>query len=221
MRTRFIAGLEELKEKLLRMGGLAERCVEQAISAYREHSRQCCEEVFQTEQAINVAEREIDELALDLLAMQQPMASDLRFILAVFKINGDLERVGDQAVNIVQRVLDELNTPVAELPADIPRMGEIAAAMIRDALNAFIHGDADLAQQVLLRDNDVDRMKREVEVAMVEQMKRSPEYIQPALDTLLIARNLERMADHATNIAEDVIFWVRGFDIRHHAADKT
>ncbi len=98
-------------------------------------------------------------------------------------------------------------------------MGEAAAGMIRDALEAFIHADPDLAQKVLLRDNDVDRMKREVELAMVEQMKRDPQYIQPALDTLLIARNLERMADHATNIAEDVIFWVRGFDVRHHAIE--
>jgi phosphate transport system protein len=219
MRTRFIEGLDELKDKLLRMGGLAERSVEQAIAAYRQHDRKCCDDVFETENAINVSEREIDELALDLLAMQQPMASDLRFILAVIKINGDLERVGDQAVNIVQRVLDELNSPVAELPADIPRMGAIAAAMIRDALEAFIHADPELAQKVLLRDNDVDRMKREVEVAMVEEMKRAPEYIQPALDTLLIARNLERMADHATNIAEDVIFWVRGFDVRHNISE--
>jgi len=220
MRTRFQEGLDELKDKLLRMGGLAERSVEQAIAAYRQHDAKCCEDVFQTEHAINVAEREIDELALDLLAMQQPMASDLRFILAVIKINGDLERVGDQAVNIVQRVLDELESPVGEMPADIPRMGTLAAGMIREALEAFIHADADLAQRVLLRDNDVDRMKREVELAMVRQMQRAPEYIQPALDTLLIARNLERMADHATNIAEDVIFWVRGFDIRHHAAEE-
>ena len=220
MRTRFIEGLEELKDKLLRMGGLAERSVEQAIAAYRQRDRKCCDDVFATEQAINVAEREIDELALDLLAMQQPMASDLRFILAVFKINGDLERVGDQAVNIAQRALDEMNSPIGEMPADIPHMASITTAMIRDSLTAFIHADAVLAQQVLLRDNEVDRMKREVEVAMVEQMKRGPEFIQPALDTLLIARNLERMADHATNIAEDVIFWVRGFDVRHHATEK-
>ena len=220
MRTRFMEGLDELKDKLLRMGGLAERSVDQAIAAYRQHDRKCCEDVFSTEDAINIAEREIDELALDLLAMQQPMASDLRFILAVIKINGDLERVGDQAVNIAQRVLDELSAPAAEMPADIPRMGEATSGMIRDALEAFIHADPEMAQQVLLRDNDVDRMKREVEVAMVQQMQRAPEFIQPALDTLLIARNLERMADHATNIAEDVIFWVRGFDVRHHASEE-
>jgi phosphate transport system protein len=218
MRTRFARGLDELKDKLLRMGGLAEQAVDQALAAYREHDRRSCELVFTTEEAINGAERAIDELALDLLAMQQPMATDLRFILAVIKINGDLERVGDQAVNIAQRVADMLSAPSAELAADVPLMAAAATAMMRDALEAFIHGDADLAAQVLVRDNEVDRMNHEIEAAMLQEMHRSPELIQPALDTLLIARNLERMADHATNIAEDVIFWVRGADVRHNAA---
>ncbi len=217
MRTRFLQGLDELKDKLLRMGGLAEQAMEQAIRAYREHDRRHCEQVFATEDAINRAERNIDELALDLLAMQQPMATDLRFILAVIKINGDLERVGDQAVNIAQRVMDMLKAPSAELAADIPLMAAAAAGMVRDALDAFIHADAELAARVLVRDNEVDRMNHEVEAAMLQEMHRSPAAIQPALDTLLIARNLERIADHATNIAEDVIFWVRGADVRHHA----
>jgi phosphate transport system protein len=147
--------------------------------------------------------------------MQQPMAVDLRFILAVIKINGNLERVGDQAVNIVQRVLDVLASPTGEFPVDVPRMGALVSAMIRDSLEAFISGDATLAQNVLERDDTVDSMKQEIESIMIEQMHRSPDLIQPALDTLLIARNLERMADHATNIAEDVIFWVRGADVRH------
>ncbi len=216
MRTRFVQGLEELKEKLLRMGGLAEQAVERAIAAYRQHDRHHCDAVFETEQAINRAEREIDELALDLLAMQQPMAVDLRFILAVIKINGNLERVGDQAVNIAQRVLDVLTGPAADLRADIPLMAMMTTAMIHDALNAFIHADAELAQRVLEQDDRIDRMKQEIETAMTEQMHCSPDLIQPALDTLLIARNLERVADHATNIAEDVIFWVRGADVRHH-----
>lgn len=221
MRTRFQQGLEELKEKLLRMGGLAEQAVDRAIAAYRQHDRSYCEAVFESEQAINRAETAIDELALDLLAMQQPMAVDLRFILAVIKINGNLERVGDQAVNIVQRVLDVLALPAAELPADIPLMASIAAGMIRDSLESFIHADADLAQRVLERDDTVDRMKRDIETVMIEQMQRSPDLIQPALDTLLIARNLERIADHATNIAEDVIFWVRGAEVRHNMGRRT
>ncbi len=217
MRTRFLKGLDELKGKLLRMSGLAERATEQAVAAYRQHDRKYCELVFATEESINRAERDIDELALDLLAMQQPMATDLRFILAIIKINGDLERVGDQAVNIAQRVMDMLQAPSAELAADIPLMADTAAAMMRDALEAFIHADAELAARVLVRDNEVDRMNHEIEAAMLQEMARSPQLIQPALDTLLIARNLERMADHATNIAEDVIFWVRGADVRHNA----
>jgi phosphate transport system protein len=214
-RTRFQQGLDELKEKLLRMGGLAEQAVDRAIEAYRSHDRELCEKVFQGEQSINTVEREIDELALDLLAMQQPMAVDLRFILAVIKINADLERVGDQAVNIAERARELAGLPAVELPADIPRMAATATGMVRQALEAFIRADAELAQQVLTSDNSVDRMKSEIEAAMMAQMKRAPAAARQALDTLLIARNLERVADHGTNIAEDVIFWVRGADVRH------
>ncbi len=214
-RTRFQQGLDELKEKLLRMGGMAEQAVDRAIEAYRRHDGELCEKVFQGEQSINMVEREIDELALDLLAMQQPMAVDLRFILAVIKINADLERVGDQAVNIAQRAHDLAGLPAVELPADIPRMATTATGMVRQALEAFIRGDAELAQQVLASDNTVDRMKREIEAAMMAQIKQAPAAARQALDTLLIARNLERVADHGTNIAEDVIFWVRGADVRH------
>ncbi len=215
-RTRFQLGLDELKEKLLRMAGLAEQAVDRAIEAYRTHDAAKCRLVFDSERTINSVEREIDELALDLLAMQQPMATDLRFILAVIKINGDLERVGDQAVNIAQRVLDILELPPAELPLDLPKMAGLAAAMIRQALEAFIYADADLAERVLGMDDDVDRINHEVEEAMRSRMSSAPELIRQALDAMLIARNLERVADHATNIAEDVIFWVRGADVRHH-----
>ncbi|HYX70591.1 MAG TPA: phosphate signaling complex protein PhoU [Terriglobales bacterium] len=214
-RTRFQQGLDELKEKLLRMGGLAEQAVGRAIEAYRGHDPELCERVFHGEQSINTVEREIDELALDLLAMQQPMAVDLRFILAVIKINADLERVGDQAVNIAERARDMAGLPTVELPADIPRMAATATGMVRQALEAFIRADAELAQQVLTQDNIVDRMNREIEAAMMAQMKQAPASARQALDTLLIARNLERVADHGTNIAEDVIFWVRGADVRH------
>jgi phosphate transport system protein len=214
-RTRFHEGLDELKERLLRMAGLAEQSVTRAINAYRENDRRQCQMVFESETAINSAQRDIDELALDLLAMQQPMAVDLRFIVAVIKINGDLERVGDQAVNIAQRVAEVLDLPPAELPADVPRMAVTTSTMIRQALEAFVRGDAELAQSVLTMDDEVDRMKRETEQAMLHEMQRSPGLIRQALDVLLIARNLERVADHATNIAEDVILWVRGADVRH------
>ena len=220
-RTRFQEGLDQLKTKLLAMGGMAEHAVELAVRAYRGRDLAVCQKVLDGEQDINLAERQIDELAFDLLAMQQPMAVDLRYILAVMKINADLERVGDQAVNIVQRVMDLAALPAADLAADIPRMAEIALDMMRMALQAFIAGSATAAQQVLERDDAVDQMNREIFLAMDRVMRESPEKSRQALDALLIARNLERVADHATNIAEDVIFWTRGADVRHHVHDES
>ncbi len=215
-RTRFHEALDELKGKLLAMGGMAENAVEQSIRAYRERVPELCQKVFENEAHINLAEREIDELALDLLAMQQPMAVDLRFILAIIKSNADLERVGDQAVNIAQRVMGLIELPPAELAVDIPQMAAVASEMIRQALQAFVSADADLAQRVLERDDEVDRMNQDVFTSMSQTMESSPQLIRQALHTLIISRNLERVADHATNIAEDVIFWVRGADVRHH-----
>ena len=214
-RTRFHEELEELKGKLLRMAGLAEQAVDRAVAAYAARDQQQCELVFDGEPAINACEREIDELALDLLAMQQPMAVDLRFILAVIKINADLERVGDQAVNVVQRVQAMLKTAAAELPADIPVMGKTASKMIHNALQAFVYADPVSAEQVLTMDDEVDLMNREIESRMLDVIQKNPAATHQALDTLLIARNLERVADHATNIAEDIIFWLRGADVRH------
>src|SRR5438445_125267 len=152
--------------------------------------------------------------------MQQPMAVDLRFILAVTKINADLERVGDQAVNIAERVMDMVELPKADLPVDIPRMATAASAMVRRALESFIEGKAELAQAVLEMDNVVDRMRDDAFIRLVKTMNDRPEVTRQALDALLIARNLERVADHATNIAEDVIFWVRGADVRHNVAQE-
>jgi phosphate transport system protein len=215
MRTRFQQGLDDLKGRLLAMGGLAELAIDLAVRSYQGRVPELCQKVFENEVVINMTEREIDHLALDLLAMQQPMAIDLRFILAVIKSNADLERVGDQAVNIAQRVMDLIAFPQAELAADIPEMASVSAQMIRQALEAFVSGNAELAQQVLETDDVVDRMNQEVFVAMDKAIHDSPALARQALDTIMIARNFERVADHATNIAEDVIFWVRGADVRH------
>jgi phosphate transport system protein len=215
MRTRFQQGLDELREKLLKMGGMAEQAVDRACQAYRERDLSLCQRVLENESLINAAERDIDGIALDLLAMQQPMAIDLRFILAVVKINADLERVGDQAVNIAERVMDIMELPPAELPVDLPRLASAASAMVQRALESFIEGKAELAQAVLEMDNVVDRMRDEAFISLVRTMNQNPAVTRQALDALLIARNLERVADHATNIAEDVIFWVRGADVRH------
>ena len=218
MRSRFQQGLDDLKEKLLRMGGLAEQAIDRATEAYRTRNSKFCHMVFAGENAINEAERDIDELALDLLAMQQPMAIDLRFILAVVKINADLERVGDQAVNIAQRVLDLISEPEVQLPVDIPRMAESVSTMVQRALESFLDGKAEIAETVLQMDGIVDRMKDEAFVMLVQKMDNEPHITRAALNVLLISRNLERVADHATNIAENVIFWVRGADVRHGGA---
>jgi phosphate transport system protein len=217
-RSRFQQGLDELKEKLLRMGGLAEQAIDRATEAYRTRDPKYCQMVLTNEAEINQAEREIDELALDLLAMQQPMAIDLRFILAVVKINADLERVGDQAVNIAQRILDLVSEPEVQLPVDIPRMAASVTTMVQRALESFLDGRAEIAESVLQMDNVVDRMKDEAFVVLVQKMISDPHTTRAALNVLLIARNFERIADHATNIAEDVIFWVRGADVRHGGA---
>jgi phosphate transport system protein len=215
-RTRFHQGLDVLKQKVLAMGGMAEQAVDRATNAYQSRDLQLCQMVLEAERSINAAHSEIDEIATDLLAMQQPMAVDLRFILAIIKINEDLERVGDQAVNIVERVMDMNLLPPAELPADIPKMASTAVGMVRSALQAFLNGDPALAQTVLETDDIVDEMNRDIFVAMDKLMHSNPDFARQALDALLIARNLERVADHATNIAEDVIFWVQGADVRHH-----
>ena len=172
-RTRFLQELDELRARLLRMGGLAEQAVDRACQAYIERDLTRCRMVLEGETQINIAEREIDERAFDLLAMQQPMAVDLRFILAVTKINADLERVGDQAVNIAERVMDMVDLPKADLPVDIPRMAAAVSAMVRRALESFIEGKAELAQAVLEMDNVVDRMKDEAFIVLVKVHERT------------------------------------------------
>ena len=219
-RIRFHQELDELKHRILAMAGMAEQAIDLAVQAYSQRDPALCQRVLNGESAINRAEREIDEFAVDLLAMQQPMAIDLRFILAVIKINADLERVGDQAVNIVQRVMNMIELAAVDLPVDIPAMASRVRAMVRDALRSFIEGDTALAQHVLEADDEIDRMNREAFSELSKVMQTKPDSAVQALDALSVARNLERVADHATNIAEDVIFWVRGADVRHGAGQS-
>src|SRR6201987_3718614 len=199
MRTRFQQGLDDLRQRLLRMGGLAEQAGDRARQAYVERDLTRCQMVLEGERLINLAERETDEIGFDL-----------RFILPVTKINADLERVGDQAVNIAERVMDMVDLPIADLPVDIARMGTAVSAMVRRALESFIEGKVELAQAVLEMDNGIDRMRDDAFIQFVKAMNERPDVVRQALDALLVARNLERVADHATNIAEDVIFWVQG-----------
>ena len=219
-RIRFQRSLDDLKEQLLVMAGLAEQSIQRAIEAYRVRDLSICDLVSRSELTINRLEREIDQAALDLLAMEQPMAVDLRFILSVIKINADLERVGDAAKAISDRVRHMEQMAQAELPVDIPRMAELAAQMVRKSLQAFIEGDAELARSILSMDDAVDAMNRAAYKALTKVMENESHLAPQALNALMISRALERVADHATNIAEDVIFWIQGDDVRHHKSLK-
>jgi len=220
-RIRFQQSLDDLKELLLVMAGLAEQAIQRAIEAYRVRDLSICDLVSRSEIAINRLERDIDQAALDLLAMEQPMASDLRFILSVIKINADLERVGDSAKGISDRVRRIDQMAVVDLPVDIPRMGSLASEMVRKSLQAFIEADAEMARMVLTMDDAVDAMNRAAYKTLTALMAEQSSIAPQALNALMICRALERVADHATNIAEDVIFWVQGADVRHHKALKT
>lgn len=214
-RIHFQQQLAELKDKLLAMAALVQQAVEAAADAYIQRDAGLCQYVRENERAINSAEREVDEMAYELLAKEQPMAIDLRFILAVIKINGDLERIGDQSMSIAIRTKDLLDHPRVELPVDIAGMAEYAARMIRSAIQALLDADAQVADAVLVMDDEIDRMNRVAYGELMRKMQEQPDTALQAMNALIVARNLERIADHATNIAEDVIFWVRGADVRH------
>jgi len=220
-RIRFQRSLDDLKENLLVMAGLAEQAIQRAIEAYRVRDLSICDLVNRSEIAINRLERDIDQAALDLLAMEQPMAIDLRFILSVIKINADLERVGDAAKAISDRVRSMEQMAAADLPVDIPRMATLAADMVRKSLQAFIEADTTMARTVLTMDDAVDAMNRSAYKSLTKVMAEESHLAPQALNALMISRNLERVADHATNISEDVIFWVEGEDVRHHKSLKT
>ena len=217
-RVHFHRQLEQLKDKLLAMAALSQQAVEYAVDAYLERDEKLVTFVRENETAINMAQRDVDEMAYELLAKEQPMAIDLRFILAVIKINADLERIGDQSMSIARRAEDMLRGSAAELPVDIAAMGTHATDMIRRAVQALIEADAPLAETVRDMDDDIDQMNRAAHKDLIRVMQQSPEASLQALNAIITARNLERIADHATNIAEDVIFWVRGADVRHQLA---
>lgn len=218
IRINFQQKLSELKERLLVMAGMVENGIQRSTEAYGTHDVELCELVLLNEPAINRMEREIDRYALDLLAMEQPMAGDLRLILSVIRINSDLERVGDQAATIAKRVKELAVLPPAEIPVDISRLAQLSTAMIRNALRSFIMGDTVLAESVLLMDDEVDELNRKAFGKLATMIQEKPEFTSQAFNVLVISRSLERMGDHATNIAEDVIFWIQGADVRHQSS---
>jgi len=213
----FIEELEQLKTKLLEMSSLVEAAIQRSISAVIHKDRSAAEEVFRNEARINEIEIEIDEFAINLLALQQPMAADLRLIIAALKINTDLERMGDLSVNIAQRARSLMEEPVVKPMIDIPHIAGLVQSMVRKSLDAFVTRDADLARSVLASDDGVDSLRTACYHELVSFMEKDPQNIRQALDLLAVTRNLERIADHSTNIAEDVLFLVKGVDVRHHA----
>ncbi len=210
--------LETLKTRLLEMGGLAEERVARAVAALVERRADWLEEVIAGDGPVNAFHIEVDGRAFRLLALHQPMAVDLRTLMAAIKINSDLERVGDLAVNIAEAARRYLEHPPVKPLIDIPRMAEIAQGMLRDALDAYVRRDTALAQQVLDRDDELDQLKTQVFRELLTYMLQDPHTIEPALDLILVSRHLERIGDHATNIAEDVIFMVSARDVRHQQA---
>jgi len=211
--------LEQLKRRLLEMGGLAEDRVRAAVEGLVSRDTAIVDHVLVGDTPINQLHIEIDNRCFTLLALYQPMAVDLRAIVSAVKINTDLERVGDLAINIAEAVTRYLrHAPVKEL-IDIPRMARIAQTMLRDALDAYVRRDTAMAQAVLDQDDELDGLKTQVFRELLTYMLQDPATIEPALDLILISRHLERIGDHATNVAEDVIFMVLAKDVRHHTGE--
>ena len=209
--------LEQLKTRLLEMGGLAEENVRLAVQGLVQRDRTLIDRVLAGDEPVNRLHIEIDNRCFTLFALFQPMAADLRTIVAAVKINTDLERVGDLAVNIAQAAQRYAShAPVKKL-IDIPLMADIAQNMLRDALDAFVRHDVDLAQRVLDEDDRLDALKTQIFRELLTFMLQDPTTIEPALDLILVSRHLERIGDHATNVAEDVIFIVSAKDVRHHS----
>jgi phosphate transport system protein len=209
--------LEVLKTRLLEMGGLAEERVRHAVQGLAERDFALIDGVLGGDEPVNQLHIEIDDRVLKLLALHQPVAADLRAAMAAVKINTDLERVADLAVNIAEAAKRYSTHPPVKKLIDIPRMADIAQAMLRDALDAYVKGDVALAQHVLDEDDKLDALKTQIFRELLTYMLQDPATIEPSLDLILVSRHLERIGDHATNVAEDVIFMVSARDVRHHA----
>lgn len=219
MMRHFEEELKELKEKLLFMGSLVEKMIDKSVECLVERKEELTKLVYNSEEIVNKAQLEIDNKCLRLIALYQPTANDLRFITSTMKINSDLERMGDQAVNMAQNCIFFLKTKPLRQLKDIPKMSETVKKMVKNSLDAFVEGDANLAKNVLLKDDEVDALKNKIFKELLTSMLSDADKIKRSLDLILISRNLERIGDHATNIAEDVIFMVLGQDIRHHSQD--
>ena len=213
--------LEQLKAKLLEMSALVESAIYRSVQGVVEKNSELAEQVLKNEARVNQLEIEIDDLAISLLALQAPLAADLRLVTAAIKINNDLERMGDLSTSIAQAALALMREPHIRPLIDIPHIAGLAQGMVRKALDAFVNRDAELARSVLASDDAVDNMRTASYHELISFMEKNPQQISQALYLLSVVRNLERIADHATNIAEDVLFLVKGIDVRHHNEERT
>ena len=212
--------LEQLKAKLLEMSALVESAVYRSVQGVVEKNEDLAQQVLKNEGRINQLEIEIDDLAISLLALQAPLAADLRLVTAAIKINNDLERMGDLSVSIAQSALALIREPLIRPLIDIPHIAGLAQGMVRKSLDSFVNRDAELARSVLASDDAVDNMRTASYHELMSFMESNPQQIRQALYLLSVIRNLERIADHATNVAEDVLFLVKGIDVRHHNEER-
>ena len=217
----FTVELEELNHKLLEMGGLVESAIHRSVRSLVDQNKELAEQVIRDEPLINRMEMEIDGLATRLLALNQPVARDLRFLTSALKINTDLERIGDLAQHIAERSLSLMHHPLVKPMTDIPKMASLVQSMLLRCLDAFVNSDTEMARNVLLSDDEVDKLRDAVYAELLSTMQRDPGVVPAAVDLIFVARNLERIGDHATNIAEDVVFLVKGIDVRHRAQEET
>lgn len=220
MERHFDEELKRLSQELLKMGGLVEEAVSRSVKGLVDRDPSLTEDVIHSDDGINMMEIDIEETCLKLLALHQPAGSDLRFITMVMRIVNDLERMGDQAVNIAERALDLFKQPLLKPLIDIPRMAALAQKMVKDSLDAFVNRDAKLARSVCERDDEVDNLNDQIFRELLTYMIEDSTAITRAVDLILIGRHIERIADHATNIGEDVIYLVQGKNIKHHVEEK-
>jgi phosphate transport system protein len=209
--------LDHLQKHLLEMAGQVESAVHWSVHSLVDRDEGQAQQVLRNESRINHMQIAIDDQATRLLALHQPMARDLRFLTAAIKLNSDLERMGDLAVNIVERAISLIQQPPVKPLIDVPHMANLVESMVHQSLDSFVKRDGELARGVLLADDAVDELNDSIYRELIQFMQEDPATIPRAVDLIFVAHNLERIADHATNVAEDVLYLVSGIDVRHHA----
>ena len=220
MKRHFDEELKKLKDKLFKMGLLVEEAIAKAVESFLKRDAKLANAVIEEDQRINILEIEIDEFGHELIALMQPTAIDLRLITMVLKLNSDLERIGDQAVNIAEKAIALSSEAPIEFHKNIPRMADLAIGMVKESLNAFVERDAQKAKSICEHDDDLDDLNDQTYTELQELVKAKPNCVSQAINFIMIAHNLERIGDLATNIAEDTIYVAQGIDIRHHITER-